>query len=90
MVRMFVRHKVGDYAAWRKAYDDFDAERARMGVAAHAVFRAIDDANEVTVWHDFATSDRAKAFASSERLKTVMRAAGVQGIPEIWFTTGAL
>jgi len=90
MVRMFVRHKVADYAQWRKAYDDFDAERAKMGVVAHAVFRSVDNANEVTVWHDFATGERAKAFASSERLKNVMRGAGVEGTPEIWFTTGAL
>ena len=29
MTRVFVRHNVADYKVWRKAYDDFDAERKR-------------------------------------------------------------
>ena len=27
MVRMFVRHRVGDYTAWRALYDGFEAQR---------------------------------------------------------------
>ena len=27
MVRLFVRHNVSDYAAWRNVYDEFDEER---------------------------------------------------------------
>ncbi len=38
MVRLFVRHPVANYAAWRKAYDEFDAQRRTMGVTAHAVY----------------------------------------------------
>jgi hypothetical protein len=87
MVRLFVRHKVSNYAKWRKAYDAFDKERPAMGVLGHAVFRSTDDRNDVTVWHDFATTRKAKAFASSEKLKAAMRAAGVRGAPKIWFTT---
>ena len=88
-VRMFVRHNVNDYATWRKAYDDFDAERKTMGVFGDAVYRSVDNPKDVTVWHDFATAEKAKAFASSERLKTVMKRAGVEGEPQIWFTTEA-
>jgi hypothetical protein len=43
MTRLFVRHNVADYRAWRKAYDDFDVERKKLGVIAHAVFQSIDD-----------------------------------------------
>lgn len=89
MVRLFVRHPVNDYGAWRKAYDDFDQERRSMGVVGHAVFQSVDDANDVTAWHDFETSQKAKAFVSSERLKSVMQAAGVAGTPTIWFATEA-
>jgi hypothetical protein len=31
-VRMYVRHHVTDFAAWRKVYDAFDAKRREMGV----------------------------------------------------------
>ena len=87
---MFLCHKVKDYAAWRQAYDAFDAERAALGVTGHQVFRSIDHPNEVTAWHDFATTQAAKDFASSERLKAVMHQAGVAGTPEIWFVGEAV
>jgi hypothetical protein len=89
MTRLFVRHNVADYRAWRKAYDDFDAERSKLGVTAHAVFQSIDDPNDLTVWHDFSTSQSAKSFASSARLKEVMGNAGVKGVPQIWFVSEA-
>ena len=89
MVRLFVRHPVSDYATWREHYDAFDDERRGMGVTGDAVFRSVDDPNDVTVWHDFATPDEAKSFASSPRLKEVMSAAGVAGEPMLWFVTEA-
>ena len=88
-VRIFVRHDVTDFAAWRKAYNDFDEKRRKMGVTAQAVYRSIDDANDVTVTHNFTSAEKAKAFASSSDLKAVMEKAGVKGSPQIWFTTSA-
>ena len=89
MVRLFVRHPVADYAAWRRVYDDFDAERQGMGVTDHAVYQSIDDPNDVTVWHDFEKREQAESFASSDRLREAMTQAGVQGQPSIWFVTEA-
>jgi hypothetical protein len=89
MARLFVRHTVTDYEAWKKAYDDFDAERMSLGVTGHAVFQSVDDPNDVTVWHDFPTPENAKHFASSPRLKEVMAKAGVKGAPQIWFVNQA-
>jgi hypothetical protein len=89
MVRMMVRHPVRDYAAWRKEYDDFDATRQGMGVTAAAVFQSVDDPNDVTVTHDFATAEAARAFADSAELESAMENAGVAGPPTIWFVNGA-
>ncbi len=85
MVRMFVRHKVNDYAVWRKAYDAFETERGGFGVRGHAVFQTVSDPNDVTAWHDFDTIKAAQSFADSAKLKTVMQAAGVASVPDIWF-----
>jgi hypothetical protein len=60
-----------------------------MGVTEDAVFRSVDDPNDVTVWHDFAGTDEARAFVSSEALRNAMQRAGVQGEPEIWFVNQA-
>ena len=88
-VRMFVRHEVADYAAWRKVYDAFDAERKPKGVIGDAVYQSLDNPNDVTVWHDFKTAEEAKAFAAWDKLKDAMKNAGVKGPPQIWFTTKA-
>jgi hypothetical protein len=86
MARLFVRHTVKDYPTWRKGYDAFDAKRRSMGVTAHAVYRSIDNPNDVTAWHDFANAEQAVAFVGSDALKDAMKTAGVQGAPTIWIT----
>lgn len=85
MIRMFVRHPVKDFPAWKKAYDNFDEARRSMGVKGQAVFQAATDPNDVTVWHDFDSLESAQAFAGSTRLKDVMEQAGVAGQPAIWY-----
>ena len=88
-VRMFIRHDVTDYATWRKAYDGFDATRRKLGVTAQAVYRSVDDPNDVTVTHDFASVEKAKTFAASPDLKAAMEKGGVKGTPQIWYATKA-
>lgn len=82
MVRLFVRHNVEDYEAWRGVYQ-FDAQRRPMGVK-NAVFQSVDDPNDVTVWHDFDSDDAARAFVSSQELRDAMQRAAVQGEPQVW------
>ena len=88
-VRMYVRHEVADYSAWRKVYDGFDATRRKLGVTGQSVYRSVDNPNDVTVTHDFRSADKAKSFAASPDLKAAMEKGGVKGTPEIWFTTKA-
>lgn len=89
MATLFARHTVGDYAAWRRTFDDFAATQNALGVTATAVYRGADDTNDITVAHDFATLGAAKAFADSQELKAAMHDAGVISAPTIWFTTRA-
>jgi hypothetical protein len=84
MVRLFVRHKVNDYAVWRTAYDGFDSTRIKPGAKGHAVYRDVEDVSDVTAWHDFSNLEAAKAFAGSNELKAAMKGAGVIGAPTIW------
>jgi hypothetical protein len=51
--------------------------------------RSVDNPNDVTVSHDFKTSEAAKAFASSLNLKNAMQNAGVKSAPQIWFVIPA-
>ena len=88
-VRLFVRHEVNDYAAWRKAYNDFDKTRRKLGVRAQFVYSSVDNPNDVTVTHDFKSAELAKAFIASPELKSAMDKAGVKGAPQIWITSRA-
>jgi len=87
MVRMYARHQVADYDAWRKVYDAFDRES--LGARDHAVYRRVDDPNEITVWHDFDDRATAESFAGSDELKAAMAEAGVVSAPNIWVTDEA-
>jgi hypothetical protein len=58
-----------------------------MGVISDAVYQSTDNANDVTVTHDFHSLEKAKAFAASPELKATMEKAGVKGAPQIWYTT---
>lgn len=87
MVRLFVRHKVEDYAKWRQAYDDFEAQRTTMGEIGDWVFQLDGDPTDVTVIHDFESVEKANAFANSAELHTAMSTAGVAGKPDVWITS---
>ena len=89
MTRLFVRHTVSDYPTWRKGYEAFDAQRHPMGVTGQGVYRALDNDKDITIWHDFASDEQAKAYVRSDALKNAMKNAGVQGAPSIWITSEA-
>jgi quinol monooxygenase YgiN len=85
MTTLFVRHKVTDYANWKRAYDAFDATRKKHGVTGESVYRDADDSSTVIVTHTFKDISTAKAFFGSDVLRSAMEQAGVAGPPEIWF-----
>ena len=89
MATLFVRHTVTDYAAWRRIFDAFGPTQKALGVTEKAVYQDADDANHITVTHDFASLEAAKAFAGSPELKNAMHDAGVNSAPTIWFATRA-
>lgn len=85
MATLLVRHKAADYKAWRRTYDGFQPTAKRLGVQSDAVYQAVDDPNDITVTHEFATLEVAQAFAGSTELREAMHDAGVVGAPTIWF-----
>jgi hypothetical protein len=87
MTTLFVRHQVADYAQWRKVYDGLAPTQQAMGVQDQAVYQAIDNPNDLTVRHEFATLEDAQTWAGSPELRSAMHDAGVEGAPTVWFTT---
>ncbi len=72
-----VRHRVGDFDAWKKAYDDFAPVQAEHGVLGDQVLRSIENPNDVVVTHAFDSPEAARAFFEMPELKEAMSQAGV-------------
>jgi len=84
MVTFFAKHTVKDYSTWKQIYDGLAPTRKSMGVTGASVSRDPQNANVLTVTHQFNDLGAATAFAHSDELKTAMGKAGVAGAPELW------
>jgi hypothetical protein len=86
---LIVRHNVADYAAWRKAYTEADAIRAKHGCTGERVLQSPSDPNDVVATHEFPSVAQAEAFASDPALGAAMQSAGVVGTPRVEIFQGA-
>jgi hypothetical protein len=86
---LVVRHKVEDYAAWRKVYEDLEPLRVQHGCTAKRIWQLADNPNDVLVTHDFPSAEDAGKFAGDPGLKAGMARAGVAGPPQIEIFTVA-
>jgi len=86
---LVVRHKVSDYGAWRRVYDELEPVRAQHGCTDQRVLRLPADANDLLITHDFPSVEQASTFAQSGELKAGMARAGVEGPPSIEIFTAA-
>jgi len=86
MASMFIKHRVADFDAWKKVFDEHEATRRESTVTGHSVHRDTDDPNVVTLAFRVTDLARAKDFATSDNLREIMQRAGVEGPPDIWYT----
>lgn len=85
-----VTHKVKDFDAWLKVFDEQGAAaRADGGLYDVVLARGIEDSDMVHLVFDIKDMAKAKATMSSEELKQLMGRAGVEGTPKIVFYKGA-
>ena len=73
-----VRHRVGDFDAWKKVYDGFAPIQAEHGVLRDQVLRSTENPNDVIVTHAFDSREAARAFFEMPELKEAMSQAGVK------------
>ena len=66
--------------------DDHLPTRQEYGLEELGVHRGADNSNDITIVFEAQSFERVMAFAESSDLKEAMIAAGVQGMPDIWFT----
>lgn len=83
MTHILVRHRVNDYEAWKKVFDDFVDTRKAGGEKAYEVFQDPDNSNDLTLLFEWDNRDNADKFFNSAELKSTMQKAGVAEQPTI-------
>lgn len=85
----FARHKVNDFAAWKKVYDEVRPLREGI-VIAESVHQDPEDPNTVIVYHQYPDLSTAQAFlarfgSDDKEVQEVLIRAGVQPeTMEVW------
>lgn len=82
---LLVRHKVSDFAQWKRGYDAHLPRRAEAGLTEKYLLRDAQDPNEVTLFFEAQDIQRAKAFVESADLRETMQKIGVVDKPDIRF-----
>jgi hypothetical protein len=82
-----IHHKVKDYAAWRKGYDDNEKARHAAGITNGRVFRSAEDPNDVLILQDVVDVAKARTWLGGDELKAAMTKAGVVGSPNVRFAS---
>ena len=82
---LLVRHKVRDYAVWKKGYDLHLPKRIEAGLTEKNLFRNDNDPNEVIILFEAVDIARARKFVESSDLREIMEKAGVIDKPDIFF-----
>jgi hypothetical protein len=86
---LIIRHRVKDFASWKKAFDGHAGAQKAAGLTNPRVFRSIDDRSETVILFDMQDVAKAKEFRSSADLKSTMQSAGVLDQPTVFFLEDA-
>ena len=81
MDRVMLKHKVKDFDAWKKVYDDDKKNRMDAGLTDRSVSTSVGDNHMVSLVFAFSDIAKLKAFMSSKGLADKMKAGGVEGPP---------
>ena len=83
MPYLLIHHKVENFDTWKSAYDEHRSARNEAGLTEIHLLRNAADRNDVVILFQAEDLERARAFASSDDLRTAMQKAGVVGAPEL-------
>lgn len=83
-VAVLVAHRVRDWDAFKKAFDDHEVARKEASILGHDVNRGADDPNMIYVYCPASDAGKLKAFLDSSHLRDAMNSATVEGEPSIY------
>jgi hypothetical protein len=87
MINVLIQHEVADYTAWKAAFDSAFDWRHKKGECSCRIFRGAGNVNDLTLFFEWESLEKARAFIASDELKAKMASAGVKGAPRVDFLT---
>lgn len=75
---LIIRHRVGDFDAWRAVYEGFAPRQVAGGVRSQMALRSADDPADIVVTHTFDSREAAEAYLGNAALREAMGAATVE------------
>lgn len=85
MPYLTIRHKVANYAKWKRLVTGLKAWRKAAGEKSFYVLRSAKNPNDLTICCCWDSSARMQKFMKSPELRKRMQEAGVVGKPEVSF-----
>jgi quinol monooxygenase YgiN len=85
MFYIFIRHKVSDYARWKRGVRAAAPFRKVNGELSFQAYRSSANPNDVTVVSGWANPAQARAFVKSAELRKRMKEVGVISQPQVQF-----
>ena len=85
MSYVMVRHKIADYAKWKRVVDAAKPWRKASGEKSFYVCRNSKNPNDLMVWCEWDGAAGMQKFMKSPELRKRMKEAGVISKPEIHF-----
>jgi quinol monooxygenase YgiN len=85
MAHLFIKHKVADYTAWKKSFDEFAETRRAGGEKSFQIFHPENEPNNLYLMFEWDNIANAQKFLDSSELKNTMQEAGVTEEPQISF-----
>jgi hypothetical protein len=84
MPALLIRHRVADYPAWKRVFDEQRSTRWSNGCRGGQIFRNTDDPGEMLILLDWDDLRRARLYAQSDELLESLNRAGVADVPDLW------
>jgi hypothetical protein len=83
MVTVVISHECKNYSDWRKVFDEDEVNRSKAGFKSTGVFRAVDNANKITIIGEAPSVEAIQGFMANPTLKAAMEKGGVIGMPDV-------
>ena len=74
---LLIRHRVGDFEAWRRIYEGFAPNQRAGGVRSQMALRSTEDPADIVVTHTFDSRAAAEAYLGDQTLREAMADATV-------------